>query len=74
LIIQELLLKKRTIKLLREFVEKHGEEKYLELVKKFPGCGVACGYDLDEIKNYNVELINYDNHDFDESDYSSQAD
>jgi hypothetical protein len=57
--VQELLIKKRTVKLLREFVEAHGEDRYHELIEKFPRCGEASGYTLDEILNYDIKMIDY---------------
>lgn len=52
-------MKKKTIRLLRGFLEKHGEEAYNKLVTQFPACGEACGYSLDEIKNFDIEMIRY---------------
>jgi len=47
------------VKLLRQWLEKHGEDKYLELIEKFPRCGEVCGYTLNDIKYMNVDGINY---------------
>ena len=59
--VQELFIKRRTIKLLRGFLEKHGEETYNKLVEKFPSCGAASGFTLEEIKTAKVELIDWGN-------------